>query len=87
MYMAIAREKHAAEEHKQELEWLRTRALWVPIMNANFSKNGGGKYEPADLITLKLDKTNKVTSEPANLETFEKMVAKHGKRRKKNGNK
>jgi hypothetical protein len=52
-------------------------------MNANFKKNGGGKFSPEDLIKLSFDE--KQVKEKPSLETFERLVEKHGKRKKKNG--
>lgn len=35
------------------MAWARTRALWVPFMNAHFKKPGG--YDGTDLIALSFD--------------------------------
>jgi hypothetical protein len=53
-------------------------------MNANFKKKGGGEYSPQDLIRLSFDGPEAEVAKPS-LETFEKLAAKHGKRKKKNG--
>jgi hypothetical protein len=53
------------------------------MMNASFKKKGGGEYTPQDLIRLSFDGPETEPVKP-NLEIFETLVAKHGKR-KKNG--
>lgn len=72
------------EELKEEREWERTREIWLPLMNANFKKQGGGKFEHSDLIKLSFDKKAPAHQEKPTLETFERLAKKHGKRKKKN---
>jgi hypothetical protein len=78
----MRRQKEALAE---EMEWSRTRELWVALMNASFKKQGGGKFQPTDLIKLSFDKNKSIQQEKPSLETFERLVQKHGKRKKKNG--
>ena len=59
--------------------------IWVALMNAHFKKQGGGKFLPEDLIKLSIDKKTSEVIEAPSLEVFEKLVQKHGKRKKKNG--
>lgn len=81
MYVERANDE-ANEKHKQnEIEWDRTRSLWVPFMKANFKKKGGGEYVPEDLIRLSFDKKVAVAEKPT-IETFERLVSRHGKRKK-----
>lgn len=72
------------EELREEKEWERIRELWVPLVNAHFKKPGGGKFEATDLIKLSFDKKTATHQEKPTLETFERLVSKHGKRKKKN---
>lgn len=81
MYMEIAKEQRDADALKEEMEWERVRSLWVPFMNANYKKKGGGEYVPTDLITLSFDKEGEVTK--PTLEVFEHLVSKYGKRKKR----
>lgn len=54
--MASLRDKNKETELREEMEWARVRALWVPLKNAFFKKEGGGVFEPTDLIKLSFDK-------------------------------
>lgn len=54
--MAALKDLQKKEGLKDEMEWARTRALWVPLKNAFFKKEGGGEFQPKDLITLSFDK-------------------------------
>lgn len=82
--MYVERVNDESEQRKQEHEanWDRTRVLWSVLMNANFKKQGGGKFTPEDLIKLSFDKV--LDQQKPDLEMFEKLVKKHGKRKKKN---
>ena len=82
--MAALEDKHKEEELKQELDWARTRALWVPFMKANFKKEGGGDYTNKDLIALSFDKEE---GEDAPSISFKEAKAMLGARIKKDGKK
>jgi hypothetical protein len=58
--------------------------MWAAFMNAHFKKQGGGKYLPTDLIRLSFDKKEEQVEKPS-LDVFEKLVERHGKRRRRNG--
>lgn len=86
MYVEKAKEEQKQRNDSEEMEWHRTRLIWTVLMNANFKKQGGGKYSPQDLIRLSFDdKKSEGPIEKPTLETFERLVAKHGKRKKRRG--
>jgi hypothetical protein len=80
-----AQDDAAIRRETDEAHWDRTRIMWTAFMKANFKKKGGGEFLPQDLIKLSFDKDVPEAEKP-NLETFEKLVEKHGKRRKKKKN-
>lgn len=71
--IAAIKDKRDEEELKQEFEWARTRSLWLPLMRAHFKKEGGGDYEPQDLIKLSFDKTS-ASDKPASLKEVKAML-------------
>lgn len=53
--MAICKDIQDDENIKEEMQWARFRSIWHPLMNMAYKKEGGGKYEPTDLIKLRFD--------------------------------
>lgn len=81
MYMAAISDIQKDAELKEEFQWARTRALWVPLKNAFFKKEGGGQYEPKDLLKLSFDPKE----EKAKPVSFKEVKERLGSRIKKDG--